>query len=180
MALESDRRVIGRSKAPRVFLACLLLGYYRALAKKLLPRSFGIMELGKKSRKIFEFKGLICKIFRNKDLACQRALKMGLGQLRGPSWLAAHLWTAPSGIIVAPAHLWVCDGGHWLDVMKDQCSVPSARWVAIQSTIPRLQTWATGSLDSQENPKLYGGGIPSLENRETGAPGLLKVNSPSP
>ena len=95
MALESDRRVIGRSKAPRVFLACLLLGYYRALAKKLLPRSFGIMELGKKSRKIFEFKGLIRKIFRNKDLGCQRALKMGLGQLRGPSWETGTLLAAP-------------------------------------------------------------------------------------
>jgi len=37
--------------------------------KKITPRSFGIIELDKKSGKIFEFKGLICKIFRNKDLA---------------------------------------------------------------------------------------------------------------
>src|SRR5216684_5136116 len=34
-----------------------------------------------KTTQIFELKGLICKIFRNKDLAPQRALKMGLGQL---------------------------------------------------------------------------------------------------
>jgi hypothetical protein len=50
-----------------------------------LLRSFGIIELRKKSRKIFEFKGLIRKIFRNKDLAPQIALKMALGQLRGSS-----------------------------------------------------------------------------------------------
>ncbi len=31
--------------------------------------SFGIIGLGKESRKIFEFKGLIGKIFQNKDLA---------------------------------------------------------------------------------------------------------------
>jgi hypothetical protein len=35
---------------------------------------------------VFEFKGLIRKVFRNKDLAPPRAFKMGLGQLRGPSW----------------------------------------------------------------------------------------------
>ena len=50
------------------------------------PRSFGIIELQAKTRKIFEFKGLIRKIFRNKDLAPKTALKMGLGQLRGPFW----------------------------------------------------------------------------------------------
>src|ERR1035437_9054240 len=33
------------------------------------PLSSGIIELGGNSRKIFEFKGLIWKIFRNKDLA---------------------------------------------------------------------------------------------------------------
>jgi len=62
------------------------------------PLSIGIIELGGKSRKIFEFKGLIRKIFRNKDLACQRALKMGLGQLRGPSWETEYLYTALSGL----------------------------------------------------------------------------------
>jgi hypothetical protein len=36
--------------------------------KKLNPRSFGIIELRKKSRKIFEFKGLRGKIFQNKEL----------------------------------------------------------------------------------------------------------------
>jgi hypothetical protein len=37
--------------------------------KKLSYRSFRIIDLGEKLRQIFEFKGLICKIFRNKDLA---------------------------------------------------------------------------------------------------------------
>jgi hypothetical protein len=60
-----------------------------------LLRSFGIIELRKKTRKIFEFKGLIRKIFRNKDLAPQRALKMGLGQLRGPFWETGTLTAAP-------------------------------------------------------------------------------------
>src|SRR6266849_216019 len=36
--------------------------------KKLFLRSFRIIELRKNFRKIFEFKGLICKIFWNKDL----------------------------------------------------------------------------------------------------------------
>jgi hypothetical protein len=63
--------------------------------KKPSPRSFGIIGLGEKSRQIFEFKGLIRKIFRNKELGCQRALKMGLGQLRGPSWETGAPLTAP-------------------------------------------------------------------------------------
>ena len=54
------------------------------------PLPIGIIELQAKALKIFEFKGLIVKIFRNKDLACQRALKMALGQLRGSSWWTAH------------------------------------------------------------------------------------------
>src|SRR5450759_332120 len=84
-----------------------------------MPRSFGIIELGKKSRKIFEFKGLICKIFRNKDLAYQRALKMGLGQLRGPSCSTDTPRNCPNqSIRIAPGGLEVCDGGHRLGVMK--------------------------------------------------------------
>src|SRR5208282_620489 len=59
------------------------------------PLSIGIMGLGRKSRQIFGFKGLIGKVFRNKHLAPQIALKMALGQLRGPSWFAARLFTAP-------------------------------------------------------------------------------------
>jgi hypothetical protein len=45
------------------------------------------MELQAKTLKIFESKGLIVKIFRNKDLCCQRTLKMALGQLREPSYM---------------------------------------------------------------------------------------------
>jgi hypothetical protein len=41
------------------------------------------MELRKNFRQIFGFKGLIRKIFRNKDLSCQRALKMGWGSFEG-------------------------------------------------------------------------------------------------
>ena len=40
------------------------------------PRSFGIIELGGKSRQVFGFKGLIGKVFRNKDLA----VKIGLNR----------------------------------------------------------------------------------------------------
>jgi len=36
------------------------------------PRSFGIIELGGNSRKIFEFKGVIWKIFRNKELRAKK------------------------------------------------------------------------------------------------------------
>src|SRR5580698_4651632 len=48
--------------------------------------SIGIMVLGENFRQIFGFKRLIRKVFRNKDLFCQRTLKTVLGQLRGVSW----------------------------------------------------------------------------------------------
>jgi len=54
-----------------------------------------MIELRKNSRQVFGFKRLIGKVFRNKDLGCQRALKMGLGQLRGPSWETGTLIAAP-------------------------------------------------------------------------------------
>ena len=99
------------------------------------------MGLGGNSRQIFEFKGLIGKIFRNKDLARfslrsgfrQRAdgrsspqlfmfskkAEIGLGRLRGPSWeTGTPLHCSSSGDIVAPVGLEVCDGAHSLDVMK--------------------------------------------------------------
>jgi hypothetical protein len=57
--------------------------------------SIRIMMLGENSRKILGFKGLIRKIFRNKDLACQRALKMVLGQLRGASFADGHISKLP-------------------------------------------------------------------------------------
>src|SRR5271157_6333419 len=83
------------------------------------PRSFGIIGLGGKSRQVFGFKGLIGKVSRNKDLACQRALKMGLGQLRGPFWETDKPQSCPNQkTIVASGGLEVCDGGHSLVVMK--------------------------------------------------------------
>src|ERR1035437_2551682 len=80
--------------------ACLFSDYYSVGINQLVlappsPRSFGIIELGGKSRQVFGFKGLIGKVFRNKDLICQIALKMGLGQLRGPSWLTGAPLTTP-------------------------------------------------------------------------------------
>ncbi len=38
------------------------------LEKNFNHRSFGIKDLGEKSFQIFEFKGLTCKIFRNREL----------------------------------------------------------------------------------------------------------------
>jgi len=49
------------------------------------PWSIGIIDLEAKISQIDEFKGLIRKILWNKDLGCQRALKMDLGQLPRPS-----------------------------------------------------------------------------------------------
>ena len=64
------------------------------------------------SRKIYGFKGLIWKIFRNKDLASKIALKMVLGQLRGPYWLTGTLFTAP--------FRWISShGAGWKSVMAD-------------------------------------------------------------
>ena len=73
----------------KLLVACLLRGGTP------LPLPIGIIELQAKRPKISEFKGLIVKIFRNKDLGCQRALKIGLGQLRGPSWETGTLLAAP-------------------------------------------------------------------------------------
>jgi len=58
------------------------------------------------------------EVFRNKDLAPQMAMKMGLGQLRGSS-LADHLFTAPNQIpIIASGGIDVCDCAHRVFVMK--------------------------------------------------------------
>jgi hypothetical protein len=67
-------------------------------SKNFVPRSFEIIGLGENSRKIFDFKGLIRKIFRNKDLACQRALKMALGQLRGAVLGDGHASALPQPV----------------------------------------------------------------------------------
>jgi hypothetical protein len=39
----------------------------------------GIIELGRNSRKIFGFKGLIAKIFRNKELRLPNSAENGFG-----------------------------------------------------------------------------------------------------
>ena len=84
------------------------------------PRSFGIIGLGGKSRQVFGFKGLIGKVSRNKDLACQRALKMGLGQLRGPFWETDKPQRCPNQKPIVASGGWeVCDVGHRWFVMKE-------------------------------------------------------------
>jgi len=60
----------------KLLVTCLILG-----GAPLPPRSIGIIELGGKSRQVFEFKRLIGKVFRNKDLGLQRAPKMVMGSL---------------------------------------------------------------------------------------------------
>jgi hypothetical protein len=62
--------------------------------KKLSPRSIGIMGLGGKSRQIFGLKGLICKIFRNKELAASYSPNCGLVPLFIASTPAA-MFTLP-------------------------------------------------------------------------------------
>jgi len=84
----------------KVRWAALSLIECPALRRKFISPIFGITELGKKSRKIFEFKRLICKIFWNKDLTLQRALQIGLGQLRGPSWLTDEPRNCPNQISI--------------------------------------------------------------------------------
>jgi len=73
------------------------------------------------------------KVFENKRLSgaillncCQRALKMGLGQLRGPSGLTGTLLTAPIRSPLSRREgLEVCDGSHSSFVMNSK-SRPSA------------------------------------------------------
>jgi hypothetical protein len=63
------------------------------------------MGLGRNSRKIFAFKGLKGKIFRNKNLASETALKTVLGEGHTSGLL-------PVVSIVANVRLGVCDGDH--------------------------------------------------------------------
>jgi hypothetical protein len=77
------------------------------------------MELQAKTLKIFEFKGVIWKIFRNKDLAPQAALKMGGAASRAVFGTAAPLHCPNQISIVARGGLCVCDGAHRLIVMKN-------------------------------------------------------------
>jgi hypothetical protein len=102
--LSSRFSVLGQVRNASV-LGCLksLSSYSEGINPCLLPpppRSIGIIGLGRNSSQIFEFKGLIRKIFRNKDLGCQRALKMGLGQLRGASWLTDTPRNCPNQISI--------------------------------------------------------------------------------
>jgi hypothetical protein len=134
------------------------------------PGSIGIIGLGRKSRKIFEFKGLIGKIFRNKDLArsvrfvqdfgsgltpanrlnlgCQRALEMGLGQLRGPSWLTGTPLATP---IRSP----LSRMAGWMSVMDgpDVCDEKS------RSRTRRLKTTARRGAKSDGSGPLAAGDI---------------------
>jgi hypothetical protein len=54
---------------------------------------------------------LIWKVFRNKELASEQALKMGLGQFRGATWSADTLLNCPNQISIFAQVGWeVCDG----------------------------------------------------------------------
>ena len=86
------------------------------------------------------------KVFENKRLSgaillncCQRALKMGLGQLRGPSGLTGTLLTAPiRSPLSRRAGLEVCDGSHSSFVMNSKPR-PSGlgRSLRRRGTLPR-------------------------------------------
>jgi hypothetical protein len=71
------------------------------------------------SRKIFEFKRLIWKIFRNKDLARTKPLKMALGQASRAVLEDGLTSSGPNPVfIIAHGELEVCDGEHRSFVMK--------------------------------------------------------------
>jgi hypothetical protein len=106
------------------------------------PRSFGIMGLGRNSRQIFGFKGLICKIFRNKDLAAKHfvlvpnwggvtaaEVSFRLSKSADNGFCAAsesvsgdgRTFALASQIFIFAHGEWdVCEGGHWLDVMNER------------------------------------------------------------
>ena|ERR1022692_1273672 len=65
--LSSQLSVLRKKLGFRADSAFVVAGDY--LADFFIPQSIGIIDLGENSRKIFEFKGLTRKIFRNKDLA---------------------------------------------------------------------------------------------------------------
>src|SRR5208282_4071961 len=69
-----------------------------------LPRSFGIMGLGEIPARSLGLKDLRVRSSRTNNLGCQRALKMGLGQLRGPSWLTDTPRNCPNQISIVTHH----------------------------------------------------------------------------
>jgi hypothetical protein len=76
------------------------------------------MGLERKSRKIFGFKGLIGKIFRNKDLAPRIQRKKVLEQFRWPFWERHTSGCSNQIVIIVDGEVDACDGRHRLDVMK--------------------------------------------------------------
>jgi hypothetical protein len=77
------------------------------------------MGLGRKSSQFLGFKGVIAKVFHNQRLKLSKALKMALGQLRGPSWKTGTLLAAPiQSIFSHLVGVEVCDGNHGSDVMN--------------------------------------------------------------
>src|SRR5208282_1528587 len=129
--LHGYRISIKQRRAPRLFTHELLTRVYYHPPP---PRSFGIKELGSNSSKIFDFKGLIGKIFRNKDLAIQIALKMTLGQLRTTR-------SCPNSITsMALGGLDVNDFDRRWFVMRNQLSVCAGPRLAPKG---RARTWGT-------------------------------------
>jgi hypothetical protein len=99
-----------------------------------LPPAIGIISLGGKSRKIFEFKGLIGKIFRNKDLRLSKSSENGFGAASRTVLGNGCASALPHhAIIVAWGGVGVCDGAHRAIVMKKMLDKivfnPSIVWV---------------------------------------------------
>jgi hypothetical protein len=105
-----------------------------SLKKSNHHRSFRIKRLGKNSRQIFEFKRLICKIFRNKDLAQRTGLKTVLGQFGGAILIGGTRRTAPIlGRLSQHAGGCVCDELHRQIVMKKSLALAEVERIVATS-----------------------------------------------
>jgi hypothetical protein len=86
-------RELGRGQSPVTTRTWAL-----SSGKKLIVRPFGIMGLGENSCQIFEFKGLIGKIFRNKDLEASfsRFQSPNLAQVKRGTGIIPHPFASSS------------------------------------------------------------------------------------
>src|SRR6266849_8239417 len=66
------QKLVAKGTSPKPGISSLFaLGLLTSIVRGIhppLPRSCGIIELGRKFRQVFGFKGLVGKVFRNKDL----------------------------------------------------------------------------------------------------------------
>ena len=127
-------QVSGRSKLESSFVkpswpSCLLVSTLPPSP----PRywNHGVRE--EKSTRSLILKDLHLKSLRTNDLRCQRALNMGLGSFEGRLGRRARLCRPNQRAIVALGGLEVCDGGHWVVVMKER---------ALESGVAHAHTFA--------------------------------------